>query len=68
AHLFDSRFLKGAAGLAALGSGGLNLLNKAEATGGPTETWPWPYVQLSPEKTAEIAYNDWYRLFCRISH
>ena len=31
---------------------------------GPTEKWPWPYVKLDPEKTAEIAYNEWYRVFC----
>ncbi len=54
----------GMAGLAAIASGGLSLLTGAEATGGPTEKWPWPYAKLSPEKTAEIAYNDWYRLYC----
>lgn len=26
--------------------------------------WPWPYVKLDPEKTAELAYNEWYRIFC----
>ncbi|HUL00761.1 MAG TPA: chain A iron centre cytochrome C protein [Nitrospirota bacterium] len=36
----------------------------AEATGGTTEKWPWPYMKLDPEKTAEIAYNEWYRVFC----
>jgi len=29
-----------------------------------TETWPWPYVKLDPDKTAELAYNEWYRVFC----
>jgi len=24
----------------------------------------WPYVKLDPEKTAEIAYDEWYRVFC----
>lgn len=50
----------GAAGLAALPS----LSSIAEAAGGPTEKWPWPYVKLDPGKTAEIAYNEWYRVFC----
>ncbi len=70
--MFDTRvsrrgLLKGGIltiGAAGLAVGGLNLLTRAEATGGPTEKWPWPYVKLSPEKTAEIAYNDWYRLYC----
>jgi hypothetical protein len=42
--------------------GGLS--STAEAIGGTTEKWPWPYVKLDPEKTAEIAYNEWYRVFC----
>ena len=29
-----------------------------------SEKWPWPYVKLDPDKTAEIAYNEWYRVFC----
>ncbi len=41
-----------------------SLLSKAEAKGGETEKWPWPYEKLDPAKTAEIAYNEWYRLFC----
>ncbi|PIP42883.1 MAG: chain A iron centre cytochrome C protein [Deltaproteobacteria bacterium CG_4_10_14_3_um_filter_60_8] len=36
----------------------------ASASGGPTEKWPWPYVKLDPATTAELAYNEWYRLFC----
>jgi hypothetical protein len=54
----------GAAGIAVLASGGLSLFSKAEAKGGPTEKWPWPYVKLDPEKTAELAYNEWYRVYC----
>ncbi len=54
----------GAAGVAALASGGLGLVPAAEAKDGPTEKWPWPYVELDPAKTAEIAYNEWYRVFC----
>lgn len=51
-----------AAGAALTQLGGL--VNKARATGGTTEKWPWPYVKLDPEKTAEICYNEWYRVFC----
>ncbi len=28
------------------------------------EKWPWPYVKLDPTETAELAYKEWYRLFC----
>jgi len=59
--------LKGAisaAGIAAVAAGGLGLFSKAEAKGGPTEKWPWPYEKLDPDKTAELAYNEWYRVFC----
>ncbi len=54
----------GAAGLVAATSGGLGLISKAEAKGGSTEKWPWPYVKLDPQKTADLAYEEWYRLFC----
>lgn len=50
-------------GIAAV-SGGLSLFSEAEAKGGKTEKWPWPYEKLDPEKTAEIAYNEWYRVLC----
>ncbi len=36
----------------------------AFASGGATEKWPWPYVKLDPRVTAELAYNEWYRVFC----
>ena len=39
-------------------------VKKAEASGGKTKQWPWPYKKLDPAKTAEIAYNEWYRVFC----
>jgi len=51
-----------AAGAALAHFGGL--VNFAEATGGNTKKWPWPYVKLDPAKTGEIAYNEWYRVFC----
>jgi hypothetical protein len=56
-------FALGAAGITAAVPG-LGLLSQAEAKAGLAEKWPWPYVKLDPEKTAEIAYNEWYRLFC----
>lgn len=40
------------------------LIGSARATGGSTEKWPWPYEKLDPAVTAEIAYNEWYRVFC----
>jgi hypothetical protein len=26
--------------------------------------YPWPYVELDPAVTAQIAYEEWYRLWC----
>lgn len=40
------------------------MLNSAQAKGGPTEKWPWPYVKLDPTETAQLAYDEWYRVFC----
>ncbi len=54
----------GVAGVSAVASAIPNFIPKAEAVGGTTEKWPWTYVKLDPEKTAEIAYNEWYRVFC----
>jgi hypothetical protein len=53
--------MTGAAALAGLLPG---QPSAAEAAGGSTEKWPWPYVKLDPQKTAEIAYKEWYRVFC----
>lgn len=39
------------------------LISKAHAKVDPKK-WPWPYEKLDPEKTAEIAYNEWYRIYC----
>ena len=47
----------------ALGQFG-GLLHSAVAKDGLTEKWPWPYEKLDPAATAEIAYNEWYRVFC----
>ncbi|MBI5556708.1 MAG: C_GCAxxG_C_C family protein [Deltaproteobacteria bacterium] len=51
-----------AAGAAMAHFGGL--LKSAEAKDGSTEKWPWPYEKLDPAKTAELAYEEWYRVFC----
>ncbi|HLB25431.1 MAG TPA: C-GCAxxG-C-C family protein [Nitrospirota bacterium] len=52
----------------ALGAGaaiaGLGGLARAEAGDVPAEKWPWPYVKLDPVKTAELAYAEWYRVYC----
>lgn len=51
-----------AAGVALSQLGGF--IKSAEATGGKTEKWSWPYEKLDPTKTAEICYKEWYRVFC----
>lgn len=40
------------------------IVSPAQAAGGSTEKWPWPYKKLDPEKTAALCYNEWYRVFC----
>lgn len=59
------------AGMLAIGTAGISsavsgpgLFSLAEAKAGSGGKWPWSYVKLDPKKTAEIAYNEWYRLFC----
>jgi hypothetical protein len=54
----------GIAGVTAIASAVPKFVPEAEAVGGTAEKWPWPYVKLDPEKTAELAYNEWYRVFC----
>lgn len=58
------RYTLGAAGIAAAASVAPGLRSTALAYGGSTEKWPWPYVKLDPQKTADIAYAEWYRVFC----
>jgi hypothetical protein len=65
------RKLLAAAGRCTLGAAALGvasalpgLHSRAVAAGGATETWPWPYVKLDPQKTADLAYQEWYRVFC----
>jgi len=63
--LFDAgKVAVGAAGILALTGGKIGLSSAAQAKEGPTEKWPWPYVKLDPEKTAEIDYAEWYRIYC----
>ncbi len=54
----------GVAGITAIASAMPGFVSKAEALGGSSEKWPWPYVKLDPDKTAELAYKEWYRVFC----
>lgn len=28
------------------------------------QKWPWPYTKLDPKTTAELAYEEWYRVYC----
>ena len=55
---------KHALGAAALGAVGASVPGMGAAAGGKTEKWPWPYVKLDPERTADLAYAEWYRVFC----
>jgi len=54
----------GVAGIAALTAGGLGLFSTADAKEVDAKKWPWPYVKLDPTETAELAYKEWYRIFC----
>lgn len=36
----------------------------AQAKVSAADKWPWPYVKLDPQKTADLAYEEWYRVFC----
>ena len=59
--------LVGAGKLAAgavLAAGTIGFLSESEAKAVKEQKWPWPYKKLDPAKTAEIAYNEWYRLYC----
>ncbi len=58
------RCVLGAAGVTALASFVPGMVSNAHALGGTTEKWPWPYQKLDPATSAEIAYKEWYRVFC----
>ncbi|OKY74721.1 MAG: hypothetical protein BM485_12865 [Desulfobulbaceae bacterium DB1] len=51
-----------AVGAALLSAGG-GLLNRAGAADAPKQT-PWGYVKLDPRKTADLAYENWYKHYC----
>lgn len=57
-------FTIGAAAITAIASSVPGLRSDAGAAVVPTDKWPWPYVKLDPHKTADIAYDEWYRVFC----
>lgn len=67
-NMISRRGLLAGAGMfaagAALSSGAMGFLTDAEAKTQAAPQWPWPYVKLDPARTAEIAYNEWYRLYC----
>lgn len=52
----------GAAGIAAVSAGGLNLLSRAEAK--EKAKYPWGYKKLDPAEVGKIAYENWYKGFC----
>jgi len=56
--------MAGALGAGAALSGLASMTRSAGAKESVEAKWPWPYVKLDPTETAEIAYNEWYRLFC----
>lgn len=61
------RELVAGAGILAIGTAFAQLggiISKAEAKGGATEKWPWPYEKLDPERAAETTYNAWFEVFC----
>jgi len=53
-----------AAGITALASAIPGVRSEAAAATGVRGKWPWPYVTLDPRVTADIAYSEWYRVFC----
>jgi len=57
----------GAAGIAALASGGLTLFHKAEAAKKSKTALPWPYKKLTDaeiKKVGNIAHDNWFKGFC----
>lgn len=58
------RYTLGAAAIGAAASVSPGLAPEALAAGAVTEKWPWPYVKLDPQKTADLAYEEWYRVYC----
>jgi hypothetical protein len=54
----------GAAGVVAGVAASPLLSAQAMAGDVAAERWPWPYVKLDPQRTADLAYEEWYRVFC----
>lgn len=52
-----------AAGAALVSVGGFTLPQLAKAKAA-AQQWPWPYVKLDPARTADLAYEEWYRVYC----
>jgi hypothetical protein len=48
---------------AAIISAGTGFVTRAGATDKPQQT-PWGYVKLDPQKTADLAYENWYKNYC----
>lgn len=48
----------------ALATQGNSIFSNAEVRTVAAGKWPWPYVKLDPADTAELAYHEWYRVFC----
>ena len=40
------------------------LVPEVKASQVKMEQWPWPYEKLDPSVTAELAYKEWYRVYC----
>lgn len=40
------------------------MFKAVEASSSKSEKWPWPYEKLDPQKTGDLAYEEWYRVFC----
>ncbi|MCB2180897.1 MAG: C-GCAxxG-C-C family protein [Desulfobulbaceae bacterium] len=53
---------KAVVGAAIISAGG-GLISKADATVTPEQT-PWGYTKLDPKKTADLAYENWYKNYC----
>jgi hypothetical protein len=57
----------GAAGLVTIVSSAPGCRQQGGPAAAPAvsaEKWPWPYEKLDPQKTADIAYEEWYRVYC----
>lgn len=58
------QYTLGAVAATAVASSTPGLRSEAAAAVVAAEKWPWPYAKLDPQATAELAYAEWYRVFC----